>query len=275
MSRTEISNSSALADPRRDDEVLKTLERPRWISSLFSVFDQSKGNCIGDLLEEYEEIIETNGRLRATKWLSAQVTGSISYLTRGRSLNISGVSRTWSRGLEWLRSLRVVFAPTRPSRVWNYGLAMSLLLALSLLIFYFYFGRPKRSNLVAELVSLNNFVDPRNPTFVLKPTMLVRGPDHDLTRIEIDYTSAIVQLQIELPQHQTALAYKVRLRRVDVGELFTIEGLKRLDNNAVSLVVPTRVFEEGDYLLTVLEDDVPLQDYVFRVMRKQVATPAR
>jgi hypothetical protein len=253
----------------------KDSKGPRWISSLFSVFDESKGNCAGDLLEEYDELIESKGRLRAIKWLSGQVTVSLSYLTRGRNWGASWWSMTRSLIVASLRGLRsrVAFSSPRLRSSWLY--ACTLLLALGLTISYLHLTRQTNANLEAELASLNDSVDSRTPNVLLRPTLMLRSSEQSLTRIEIDHSAATVCFHIQLPPDATMAAYNVRLNQVDVGDLFVVKGLKRVEGNVVSLTVPTKLIAEGDYLLTVLIEDIPLQDYVFRASRKGVPPQAK
>lgn len=240
------------------------MRRLRWICLLFFIFDESRGYCVGDLLEEYEEISKRDGKVKAIKWLCKQVISSSSYLIRKHPLS----ALTWFRNslarvvsLTDVKGLRIVLISS----------ALCLLLFISL--FYFYSTRKNslRAKLdYREIVSEPDLTDPNIQTAVLVPG-LVRSAE-PTNRIEVPPSTAILRVHLHVLGGEVGKSYQVRLTNIDAGEVFTVKGLKCSDNKIISINLPARVIPSGDYMLTVsnAEDGsiYDRQNYYFRVLQK-------
>jgi hypothetical protein len=120
-----------------------------------------------------------------------------------------------------------------------------------------------------ELVPNPDLVDSRMMKVVLKPTALLRSDGQPITRIVLDSSIQTIRFQLELPYKEVRESYQVSLTGIDNKKMLTVGNLKVLDNKDISIILPARFIPEGDYMLTVSNDEEgPIQDYLFRVIGK-------
>lgn len=256
---------------------LKRLRKLRWICLLFFIFDKSKGYCVGDLLEEYDELCKRAGKVKAIKWLCKQVVSSSSYLISNPLLRASTwCKNSWAKVITPIKSFGITSAKIAsrfraPFFIRIYTSAFLLLLLLSL-AFYIFQLAPKTPRLEAqyqELIPKPDLIDPKMPTVALKQRPLLRSSVEDsITRIEESLSTSYVRFQLEIYEGEIGKSYRVTLTSMRGGEMLTVPGLKIVDKN-ISIILPMQLIPEGDYILTVSQDEEgPIQDYFIRVKRK-------
>lgn len=256
-----------------------------WSSVLFFLVDRSKADCVADLLEEFHERDDRDGRLRAIKWLCKQLVSSSAYLIPKPHLKFTAwLKESCTRfkesctrlvepsNLVPIQANRLAFASRIPLTIRSPVaiLGLAILLTVPFLYSYVTYKRQLRSNAYKELLALNERVDSRLPVVVLEPTSLMRGGGNSTTRVEVEDSTQVIHFQLELPKEHFGGSYGVDLKAVDAGRLVTLMGLNTRDGKHLSIVLPRSLIPNGDYLLTLLDaQGNSLQEYNFRLKSKQ------
>lgn len=208
----------------------KRLRKQRWVKVFDLLIDNSRGYCLGDLIEEYEERCKRQGKLKSIVWLCREMARSRSYLISYSHLR-AWLTGLWSRIAVAIRSFRMKAAKLilRPQIAMPY-LAFSVLFAA-----FVFLSQP-------QLQQRTN-----SQTAILVPRSMARSDGGPIPRIAIDPTVSVMRFELALPFEEAELLYEVTLSNLD-RELLVVKGIKPV-NNKLSISIPASLFQTGDYVL--------------------------
>ena len=133
-----------------------------------------------------------------------------------------------------------------------------------------------KNELQAELLRLNGagsyLLDPGPSVFQLSLSALTLREAGNLPTVPINNQTQVVQLRIPQPQGQQQ-TYQAILKDSDNREVLSLSGLTTRslnDSRMLVLQLPADIFNTGDYLLTIREQNSSedIADYSFRVIRQ-------
>ena len=217
--------------------------RKRWVKVFDLLIDNSRGYCLGDLIEEYEERCKRQGKLKSIAWLCREMVRSRSYLISYSHLR-AWLTGLWSKFAVAMRSFRM--KALRPQIAMAY-------LAFSVLFAAFVFSNQ------TQLQQRTN-----SQTVTLVSMSMDRSAGGSIPRIAIDPTVSVMRFELILPFEEAELLYEVTLSNLD-RELLVVKGIRPVDNK-LSISIPASFIRTGDYVLNASPgSNSRVYSYFFRV----------